>query len=183
MLTDLQNLFPNFPEEVLTLWLLPYAEGERMGLPPTHPRWDAILHQHDLQFWQQKQWTREEQNFNEVTFSASTLEMTPVMRSSYRFEQGAPMYTPEAQRDRRYLDPLEYLVNHGTFPEPICLLEEEGAHTVIDGSHRFAAWEIWHDILSAEYVNQYRELLRQNWGIEIGEPAPRTPTHEVWVAR
>jgi hypothetical protein len=134
-----QNL-PNFPDEIIIDWLLPRAED--LGWPPSGMRWDAILLNKDLNFWRSVFWKQVDVNLTEINLEKITQKCIDGYREAYEENKKNIFSTGISDGRSRYICCLEYLLEHGKFPKPICLLQGDGEYLIADGHHRFAAWKL-----------------------------------------
>jgi hypothetical protein len=184
----IKESLPNFPDDVIKEWLLPYAD--EIGWPPIHDRWNGILYGKSLSFWQSTSWSLLDIDLNQTIFSSEWIKAYEGLYGAYVRNEDNEYSRGISGGKERYLRSLKYLLASGTFPIPICLLEEHGEYSVVDGNHRFVAWHVScrmaREILIADkkYPNEAKKIrasLLEKWSIEnISEPQN---IHKVWVVK
>lgn len=187
MLETIKKDLNNFPDEVIKLWIEPYACD--IGWPPENQRWLGILFAKDLNFWKKVKWEKKEIDLINVFFSFETRQCLEGMENAY-IKKEKNGYSTISNGETRFLFSLKYLMEHGSFPEPLCLLFENGEYSIVDGHHRTLAWKSYGTIMKVlkhfEENNQvteaesFKETARRKW--QIKELAPFLGKQEVWVA-
>lgn len=186
MLNELKILLPNFPEEVLIDWIEPYAKI--IGLPPTHQRWEGILASKSLEFWQATHWKKITLDLSTLEFSESTKNNLDGMSAAQSGEDNFYALIEDSQK--RIFQALRFLLEHGIFPKPILLLREKDKYSVVDGNHRFLAWQN-HRLISHGLENQntnqekaivdgFRKTILNKWNIP--SIVSFSKEQEVWVS-
>jgi hypothetical protein len=154
---------PNFPDDLIRYWLLPYAES--LGWPPfpKHRKdigdsWKYILTQKGLSYWASLVWRKER-------MAIQWDDLSP--RSQYSIEgvttktNGFEVIANSHQRIHRI---LVYFMKLGTWPVAPALVCHNNLYKVIDGNHRLAAFYIY---------KRTQQLFKIS---------PLKKEHEVWVA-
>ena len=134
---------PNFPEEVINLWLTHYADA--LGWPPSpYGRWPLILEGKPLAHWQSVRWSREDRPLDGSSLTPICQHWISLMIDVYvfrRVNEYSDRHTPEEINDgrQRFEDAMAYLVRHGTLPKPIVVTIHPDGLNITDGNHRVAA--------------------------------------------
>ncbi len=113
------------------------------------------------------------------------------MRDAYRFDVDNLFAQLIPDGKRRHIDAMMYILKHGKFPSPICLLHELQYYSIVDGNHRFVAWltarEAANAVLMAEAkrwepekIAAVRRGLSEKW--EIKSINPISDFQETWIA-
>lgn len=189
MLEIIKKDLPNFPDEIINVWLQPYAESD--GWPPDMNtiRWTAVLFGKNVDFWKRVTWKKEIVNLREVSYCPQTIYTIQEMKAAYELgvkNSFKDLY--EESGKQRHLNVLRFLCTNGHFPKPICLLRQnDNKYSVVDGYHRLVAWTTHfklQNILSTNpnklILNDFMETVRNKWGID--RLVPFSENQEVWVA-
>jgi len=135
-LADARCTFPNFPDEVFTLWL--EDRVKQSGWPPEGIEWQGFLFGQSPEYWKSLQWSK------------LTLTVSPELMASKSFSLA--MHIIEAGKGTksilsayipntadRFKSALSFVTENATTPgTPLLLLAQDGIE-VIDGNHRIAA--------------------------------------------
>ena len=189
MLHIIKKDLPNFPNEVIEEWLMPYAKT--IGWPPTNDRWVGILSARPLTFWRSTIWEQAKLDLSLITFSGETLNCFSGLRDAYLFGKDNSYARFIDNGKQRYLSALSYILRTGNFPKPIHLLLENNEYSIVDGNHRFTAWWAAAQMADAiiktekngnsEATKQLRVSLAQKWNVEdIKLPSA---LQNVWIAK
>jgi hypothetical protein len=130
---------PNAPQEVIETWLAPLARTA--GWPPTIlSRWQQILLERPLSFWQQLEWSK-----TRVLLSSWSLEQRSLAIAQGLIDANVHgirnAYSEQiSDTQERFNRILSYIRFHGSLPVPPVLLKQGSLYRVADGNHRVAAW-------------------------------------------
>lgn len=145
MIEELKKTLPNFPEEVLEEWLLPYAKTEgwppfgRAGLP-VGPRWPYLLGKKPLPYWLGLQWSEHlmhvepERLTPQCTDSIAQMMLAAFMGEMNMYSQQIPDMLPRIERI------LSYVKSNQALPKPPALIATDAGFKVVDGNHRMAVY-------------------------------------------
>lgn len=188
-LQDIKNDLPNFPDEVITDWLLPIAND--IGWPPVTSRWNFILLDKPLDFWKTLTWEKKKSNLDKMTYTNDALAIYYGLKDAYLFDKDNMYWKDLGFKGRnKYFKALRHIFKYGTFPKPICLLKEISGYMIVDGCHRFTAWKTSPLFIEVEEMAKTPEELKRAKAIkekilnETGASfiATFSPIQEVWVA-
>lgn len=168
MKTQIQSDLPNFPSEVITTWIEPFAQT--IGWPPCDNDhslptndWKYILIKRPLQFWKALKWNKQEFHLSANSLSQKSLEsvsslvLGAVQNESNLFTISIPDYK------ERFEGIVKYLKLNFIFPTPPIVLKENSVYHILDGNHRMAAYlygngyfkvDLDNDLLANLYKNQ-----------------------------
>ena len=192
----IKSALPNFPDEVIREWMLPYTRI--CGWPPCERpcaadrrkslqcgRWKGIFAGEDLGFWSGVAWNNIELDLDArqlCPFSLKNIVSIISIGTGIKPPAAGSLYSelflessPETKE--RFLNSAKYLGKHGTFPAPPTLLRKPDALSIVDGNHRIAAY-IYLRAISQGAGAQVKQLNgpQKYW---VGENIPcRTPAQE-----
>lgn len=125
------------PEEVFSLWL-----DERIGVlgwSPQHSRWQGLLRNRPLAYWQHLCWTK-----CQVPMQSNYLnpECRWILNQLLAGLSGLPSIVTAVTGNSpaRVESILQYMKVNGTWPNSIILVNEGLHYLVADGFHRLAAF-------------------------------------------
>jgi hypothetical protein len=188
MIKIIKKDFPNFPNEIINDWLLPYAKN--IGWPPTNKRWENIFFGKSLQFWQSITWEQQNLNLSKIIFSSKTIEIFEDLKDAY-FNNIENIYSRSNPSGKsRYQNALKYIIQQGQFPKPICVLLENDQYSIVDGNHRFIAWWVSCQLINEmnskkntgsqnEIIDKFKKLLAEK--MQVRSIAPIFINHKIWV--
>ena len=140
IITDL----PNFPEEVVEQFLLPFAK--ELGWPPGKSendpfnRWKYILRKNDLKYWRQLKWNKEILKLSPHQLLPKDIEMVLGLIEA-NVNKKTNIYSMTMQDSKERFDRIcTYLKNEGVYPSTVALEQIGDRFTIIDGCHRLAAY-------------------------------------------
>ena len=145
-LADLKATLPNFPDDVLTDWLLPYARSE--GWPPyagqnnlpQGPRWPYLLGKRSLDYWLSVNWSLHHGRVEPHELDPKTQETVAQMIFAAAKGEHNLYSASIPDLKERFDRILSHLTSTGHLPGVPTLLKEEGGFRVMDGNHRMAAY-------------------------------------------
>ncbi len=136
---------PNFPTEVLSDWLLPYAKTE--GWPPSHgyneppqKRWRYLLRNKPLSYWRSLSWEKIDRHISihDLDIENKTTMVQMVLGAVKDHQNMFTMQIPNLKD--RFFSVVSYLREHGTIPKPPIIIKGTTGLSIIDGNHRMAAY-------------------------------------------
>lgn len=131
---------PSWEEDVVEQWLHYFANEPDCGWPPPEPlgkhRWGQLLGGKPLSWWKDVTW-----KVDKVTCDLSSL--TPRARTGVN-EILAEMISgsADATTRRRVQHPYKHILDNGVFPRLMVTMRRPEGLSIIDGSHRMAAFEL-----------------------------------------
>jgi hypothetical protein len=136
---DIKKDLPNFPDEVIEMWLLPLSSQNGMGWPPPHPYgnsdWRWVLAEKELDWWKKVDWELEEADCSFPNLASGTRRTVQKMIDAHiGGEKNAYGAAPE-----RFHTQLNHVLSHGKFMKPIVVVPVKSGLSVIDGNNRIAA--------------------------------------------
>ncbi|MFA5270445.1 MAG: hypothetical protein WC400_02450 [Patescibacteria group bacterium] len=187
MLGLIKKDLPNFPNEVITDWLEPYAN--QIGWPPNNARWLGILAGKSLAFWRGVTWKKVRQNLEQILFTPDARQGIEDMYSAYVKGSRGVRYDfrelAEESGKKRFLNIAIYMAQHGEFPKPVAFLKVGEGHQIVDGNHRFLAW-YYFKIMQKKFVDMSDSDRRQafpNLSDRLIDDLLAFPSEQlVWIA-
>ena len=137
---DIQKDLPDWPEDVIEQWLHYFANEADGGWPPPEPlgnhRWKGLLGGKSLSWWKNVTWERET-----VTCDlASLAEKARADVGDIVAQMNAG--TADGSTKKRVARSWVYIKDNGVFPRAPVMMKKEDGLSLIDGSHRMAAFEM-----------------------------------------
>ena len=146
LLQMLQADLPNFPTELLSEWLLPYANTE--GWPPAPRAGDEpqgrcryLIRKKSLDYWKTVAWRSIERHVSYSDLHKQNQEVVLLMVLGAVTGHSNLYSNSIPDLKQRFYRILEHLRSRGTLPCPPALMAEPGGLTVLDGNHRMAAYQ------------------------------------------
>jgi hypothetical protein len=183
MLEKLKKQLPNIPEEVIKYWLLPFAEIDGLPSSPDN-NWDEKKTGELLHFWNDAKWEKVKMDLTKVKYSNAHNKTIDGLLDAY--VKGANnSYFQHLGEDgeKRFSNCLRYILKNGAFPvAPILSVTHKNEYEVLDGNHRFAAYEFLSRIHSAikSMSPVERESVVKKFGVSCYFDPPRDD-QDVWV--
>jgi hypothetical protein len=135
-IAEIKEKLLTWPDEVVGEWLLYFADD--VGWPPPEPfgdhRCGRLLGNRPLSRWSEVTWKREDVDCAFEKMSGSTKR-----RVSQIITEIAKR-TADEVTSRRYKHPFKYIMENGTFPNPMVAMRAGDGLSLIDGHHRMAAF-------------------------------------------
>lgn len=142
---DLTATLPNFPDEVLADWLLPYAKSE--GWPPAPSesekplkRWRYLLRNQPLSYWRSLRWEKVERHVSISELNRESQEIMVHMVLGALKDQINLYSSSIPDLKERFSRIVAYIKEHGVLPRPPALIREPTGLGILDGNHRMAAY-------------------------------------------
>lgn len=186
MIDIIKKDLPNFPDEVIAIWLEPYFNEK--GWPPKSDEWNGVLFDKPIDFWKCVKWDKKELDLFTITFCGKTLYTLEELKNANLKNEKNFMYG-KTNGTERYMNVLLYLLKYGKFPKPICVLKEE-YYSIVDGYHRMVALLAYQNIIHVNTqatqkehklaVESFKKTLKERW--DIIEICDFSPIQEVWHA-
>jgi hypothetical protein len=147
MKASIQELFPNFPDDIIAQWLLPLAEKD--GWPPLEidgvicdEKWKAYLGPHpSIDYWQNIEWVLKEidLSYEDLGWASKSI-VTQVVQSAIL---GVDRHTVERcipGSRNTFLKAVSHLSQYGVYPKPPVLVFMDSKYEIVDGTHRISAF-------------------------------------------
>ena len=137
--SQIKSDLPDFPDEVIQTWLLPFARS--VGWPPApFSRWDRILIHRPLSFWRTVEWEKRRVSLNGLSLEARSLgQIQGLLDANVRGVRN--IYAEQIPNTSdRFRSIVRYLQHHGRLPRPPVLFRTGFQYEILDGNHRLAAY-------------------------------------------
>lgn len=138
-----RQFFPNVPDEVFDMWLIPLAKDYGWPFENIHEetkdtKWYHTLGGLPLSFWHSAEWELTQRDLLSMPFSFITKF---VLRSLIeQYQSGSHTVVANLERTKeRFGACADFIITNGIIPKPIIVLERNGAFEIVDGNHRVAA--------------------------------------------
>ena len=137
---DIQKDLPDWPDDVIEQWLHYFANEPDCGWPPPEPlgdhRWGKLLGGRPPSWWKNVTWKKEK-------VKCELASLSPKARKGVSdivalFNSGLA----DAVTKRRIAAPWVYLIEKGVFPRALVTMRVPGGLSLLDGSHRMAAFTL-----------------------------------------
>lgn len=145
MKSAIQSLFPNFPDDIIDQWLLPYAT--KRGWPPQevngvlHGDWRYLLGTStNLAYWKNIKWRFESVDLQINDLDNSSKDSVLQIISTAIFDIDTVMSRSICDLKERFNRIVSYFSEHGVFPVAPVLSRYNGQYKLMDGNHRVAAY-------------------------------------------
>lgn len=167
MLEGLKKDLPNFPDEVLADWLLPYAESE--GWPPREDedgrllgRWYYLLGGRPMGFYRSLKWSLE---YRKITLEDLAPEELSKVAGMVRGALGERNLYSESIKNlgARFMSIVEYVKDTKMLPKPPTIIGGGDGLQIIDGNHRMAVYFLFTGSLGKPNGHSF-------WPIESEQP-------------
>jgi hypothetical protein len=133
----IKQSLPNFPDEIIETWLLPYAL--MLGWPPIpqhkkdpNNRWRYILTKKDLTYWQNIEWKLELVNISKSCLDDNSKQQIMIILSP-----DGELHTPENLN--KVIGIANFLFENIKLPHPPIALRNNEKIYLVDGNHRVCA--------------------------------------------
>jgi hypothetical protein len=162
---EIKNDLPDWPDDVIEQWLHYFANESDCGWPPPEPlgshRWNGLLGGKPLSWWKNVAWEKQ-------TVTCDLASLTEKARkdvSDIVAEMNAG--TADTSTKKRVAQPWIYIKDNGVFPRALVTMKKADGLSLIDGSHRMAAFELIQSLTDAQFAE-----------LKVDRPARE---QEVWV--
>lgn len=132
---EARSTLKNMPPELFDVWL--DERIEKLGWPPCGTRWDGLLRNRPLSYWQGLHWTKEliplsiDIFDSESQYFISMLIDGAVDNSNYVTQL-------TGNSGPRIKSIYKYIEKTGTLPNSIIIVQNQTSYTLVDGCHRMA---------------------------------------------
>ncbi len=166
---EIKVSLPDCPDDVIEQWLHYFANEADCGWPPPQPlgthRWRALLGGKPLSWWANVTWVKTSMNCELENLTQRT--RTGVSEIVSQFNAG----TADESTNRRVANAWLYLKNNGVFPRALVAVRKSDGVSLIDGSHRMAAFELLQRLSNSELEQLGVERLSLRQEIWLGTHA------------
>jgi hypothetical protein len=136
---DIKKDLPNWPDEVIEIWLLPLANQQGMGWPPPNPfgasDWQWVLAEKNIGWWKKVDWKLEQKDCSFDKLAHATRRVVNEILQTYAFARKmSNEAAPEA-----FSRELRHVFDNGRFLRPVVVMSVVSGLSVIDGNNRIAA--------------------------------------------
>ena len=156
-------------------WLHYFANEPDCGWPPPEPlgdhRWNSLLGSRPLSWWKNVTWNKEKVRCELASLSPKA--RTDVADIVARMKSGAA----DAVTKRRVAQAWIYLTDNGVFPRALVTMRIPGGLSLLDGSHKMAAFNMVQelDATEREKINKKKPSLDQE--VWVGTHNREVPPH------
>ena len=145
MKSAIRAVFPDFPDEIICQWILPYAILK--GWPPQEEHgalrgeWRYLLGTStNLAYWKNMIWSYESLDLLVNDLDNSSKDSALQIISSAVFGKETMMSRCISDLKERFDRIVKYISEHGVFPVAPVLVRYNGKYKLMDGNHRIAAY-------------------------------------------
>jgi hypothetical protein len=138
--SEIKNDLPGWEDDVIEQWLHYFANESDCGWPPPEPlgdhRWSRLLGGKPLSWWKNVTWKKEK-------LKCDLANLSPRARTGVN-EILAEMISGSADEitRQRVLNSYKHFMDKGVFPRLLVIMKRPEGLSIIDGSHRMAAFEM-----------------------------------------
>jgi hypothetical protein len=135
---DIKKDLPAWPDDVIEQWLKYFANEPDCGWPPPDPlgehRWKRLLGGKPLSWWKQVTWEKKKVlcRLDDLAAKAKA-DVSDIIDA---WNDG----TADATTKKRVAQPWVHIKNNGVFPRALVTMQRTDGMSLIDGSHRMAAF-------------------------------------------
>jgi hypothetical protein len=161
-IADIQKDLPRWPEDVIEQWLLYFANEPDCGWPPPEPlgdhRWAELLGNRPLSWWKNVTWKKQK-------VRCDLAALTPKARADVTdLVAGMKSGALDASTKKRIAQPWLHIKDRATFPRALITMQKPDGLSLIDGTHRMAAFHMIQELPTAEFdkINKRKAPLKQH---------------------
>ena len=161
-IADIKKDLPGWPDDVIEQWLLYFANEPDCGWPPPEPlgnhRWNGLLGGRPLSWWKNVTWKKQKVKCKQSDLTtkarADVADIVASMKDS----------TAGDSTKKRVSQPWLYLKDNAAFPRALVTMRKSDGLSLIDGSHRMAAFSMIQEMPDSEFkkINKRKPPLRQH---------------------
>lgn len=146
MVRLIKDSLPNFPDEVIEDWLLPFAESE--GWPPQLgydgiplERWRYLFGLRPFSFFQTLDWKKEYKHISIYEIVEKfQIVLFQIFEAAILGRQNEMSFGISNLKER-FESVVRHIKTHGSMPKPpALLLEKDNRYYIFDGNHRLSAY-------------------------------------------
>jgi len=141
--TQIIKDLPNFPDDVVEQFLLPFAKD--LGWPPgkfendPSNRWEKILLFNDLDYWRKLKWNKKTLKLTPYNLLPKDKEIIVNLMLSNVLGQITVYSITMSDSKERFDRICTYLKREGVFPKTVAIEQMGDKFRIIDGCHRLAS--------------------------------------------
>lgn len=161
-IADIQKDLPGWPVDVIEQWLLYFANEPDCGWPPPEPlgdhRWSKILGGRPLSWWKRVTWKKQKVKCELVALSAKAQgDVTDIINQM----KGG---TADESTKKRVAQAWLFLKDNAKFPKALVTMKKRDGLSLIDGSHRMAAFRMIQELPKARFdkIKKRKAQLKQH---------------------
>jgi hypothetical protein len=164
---DIKKDLPEWPDDVIEQWLLYFANEPDCGWPSPEPlgdhRWAGLLGGKPLSWWKQVTWKK-------VTTRCGLDDLASKAKADVsdivtKFNAGQA----DAGTKKRVARTWIYIRDNGTFPRLLVTMQRADGMSLIDGSHRMAAFVLFQSLSDAALAKINVKRPSVNQAVWLGE--------------
>ena len=135
---------PNFPEDVIKQFLIPYAK--KLGWPPGNTkkdpsnRWKYILRLNDLTYWREIKWNKKSLKLSPYKLLTKDFKIVTDLIQANVMGQMTDISSCMPDSKERFDYICTYLKQNGVYPKTVAIEQLGKKFRIIDGCHRMAAY-------------------------------------------
>jgi hypothetical protein len=158
---DIKKDLPTWPDDVVEQWLHYFANEPKCGWPPPDPfgdsRWKGLLGGKPLSWWKEVTWEKKKVSCRLDDLAAKAKGDVSDIVSAWN--NG----TADASTKKRVAQPWVHIKSNGVFPRALVTMQRTDGMSLIDGSHRMAAFVMFQGLTDAQLaqMNVQRPSLEQ----------------------
>jgi hypothetical protein len=160
-LADIKNELPAWPDDVIHQWLHYFANEPDCGWPPPEPlgdhRWSRLLGGRPLSWWKNVTWKKEKVKCELDSLSPKArADVTDIVA---QMKSGAA----DTGTKKRVAQSWIYIKDNAVFPRALVTMRIPGGLSLLDGSHRMAAFTMVQELDSKQFekINKKKPALEQ----------------------
>jgi hypothetical protein len=147
---EIKSDLPDWPDDVIEQWLHYFANEPDCGWPPPEPlgnhRWRGLLGGKPLSWWKQVSWKRQKIKCDVPSLTVKA--RSDVGEIVAQMNAGTANDSTKKRVARSFL----YIKDNGEFPHPLITIRKSDGVSLIDGTHRMAAFELVQALTDAQFV-------------------------------
>ena len=181
--TKIREDLTNFPEEIVEEWVL----GHHRRWPPEDvSNCGPVFLFKSLDFWKNVSWNLIDMEVSDFSFSDDPDNAIYAIAGSFSFDTEDPSSIFREITSERSIEILSYILEHGEFPKPPCLLSQDGNYEIADGHHRLYALRVATAVdnklkeMNESSNVEFDSLLKEVWNIK-SRTRPQS-NQKVWLA-
>jgi hypothetical protein len=147
---EIKKALPDWPDDVINQWLHYFANEPDCGWPPPDPlgnhRWKGLLGAKPLSWWKKVSWDKQK-------LKCDLPSLTAKARADVReIITQMNMGTADESTKRRIARAWTYIKDNGVFPRSLVTIKKSDGVSLIDGTHRMAAFEMVQSLTDAQFA-------------------------------
>jgi len=167
MIRLIKDTLPNFPDEVIKEWLLPFAESE--GWPPQLgsdgiplKRWRYLLGLRPFGFFQRLNWKKEHKHISIHEIAEKSQPALVQIFEAAIFGRQNMMSSSISNLKERFESVVRYIESCGSMPNAPVLLSENDKYYIFDGNHRLSAYYYCYGYFKVDVESKLMLTIKEN---------------------